>query len=82
MSVKAMGSHLSVAILMLCLWAGLAILMWDADTVFVSVVASFLATCILGLPVGFAAGLLWRTGEVAWDAVTWVRERRRYRRLP
>ena len=64
------------------LWAGLAILMWDADAIFVTLVASFLATCVLGLPVTFAAGLIWRTGEVAWDAVTWVHERRRYCRRP
>ena len=50
--------------LYLCLWAGLAILTWDADAVFVSVVASFLATCILVLPVAFAAWLFWRIRAV------------------
>ena len=61
----AMGSHLSVAILMLCLWAGLAFLMWDADAVFVSVVASFIAACAVGVPVALAVWLLvvlWRIG--------------------
>ena len=82
MSVKAMGSHLSVAILMLCLWASLLVVMWDAGAVFVSVVSAAIATCILGLPVAFVAGLLWRGGEAVWDGMTWLRDRRCYRRPP
>ena len=54
----------SVAILMLCLWAGLLVVMLDADAMFVSVLASFLVTCILGLPVAFAAWLFWRIRAV------------------
>ena len=61
----AMGSHLSVAILMLCLWAGLAFVIWDADAVVVSVVVSFIATCAVGGLVAIAVWLLvvlWRIG--------------------
>ena len=61
---------------MFCLWASLLVVMWDASAVFVSLVSAFLATCILGLPVAFAAGLLWRYAELLRDAVTWIRDRR------
>ena len=74
--------HLFVVSLTLCLWVGLCVWTWDADHVFVTLVAAFLASLILLLPAAFCIGLIVRTAEVLWDAVTWGRDAWRYRRAP
>ena len=78
MSVRAMISpgHGFAIGLHLCLWAGLAILTWDAANVFGTVVGALLASFLLLLPAAFCVGLLWRYAELIRDAVTWVRHRR------
>ena len=84
MSVTAMiapGYAFAIG-LNLCLWVGLIVLMWDADNVFGVMVSMLLVSFILLLPAAFCAGLILRYAELTWDAVTWVRDRRRYRRLP
>ena len=74
--------HLFVVSLTLCLWAGLCVWTWDADHVFVTLVAAFVASLILLLPAAFCIGLIVRTAQVLWDAVTWARDAWRYRRAP
>ena len=79
MSPSAMGYPFAIG-LHLCLWAGLCVLMWDADRVFGTVVGALLVSFILLLPVAFCVGLVLRTIEVFGDAVTWTRDAWRYRR--
>lgn len=67
-------------LLILGLWAGLIVLMWDADDVFTTVVVAYVATLILGLPAAFCAGLIARYVELLWDTATWIGDRWRYRR--
>ena len=84
MSVRAMfapGYRFAIG-LNLCLWVGLAILMWDAGNVFGVVVGALLASIILVLPAALCVGLLWRYAELIRDAAAWVRDRRCYRRPP
>ena len=79
MSPSAMGYPFAIG-LHLCLWAGLCVLMWDADNVGVTLLVALLVSFILLLPVAFCVGLVLRTIEVFGDAVTWTRDAWRYRR--
>ena len=66
--------------LTLCLWVGLCVWTWDDGHGFVTLLAAFLASLILLLPAAFCIGLIVRTAQVLWDAVTWARDAWRYRR--
>ena len=79
MSPSAMGYPFAIG-LHLCLWAGLCVLMWDADNVGVTLLVAYLVSLILGLPVAFCVGILLRYAELVRDTVTWVGDRWRYRR--
>ena len=82
-SPTAMG-YLFAASLHLCLWAGLCVLMWDADhwadEWFGTALAAYVVSLILLLPAAFCIGLIVRTAEALWETASWARDVWRYRR--
>lgn len=83
MSPTAMGYPFAVS-LNLCLWAGLCVLMWDADRWadewLGTVLAAYVVSLILLLPAAFCIGLIVRTAEALWETASWARDAWRYRR--